>query len=203
AGPASAQEHHTTPPPRPVGHCLVAASTSPDTTTSARRHEAFAPQLSACMAGMHVRMDEALRAGNADHIFAASMIPHHRGAIDMARLALLYAEAPELRTLALKIIADQEAEVELLRGWLERHPGPVRPAAAARASTAPHWRPPVPITGRDRVYTADQVSNTVSVIDPSTDRRSAWGTRVRTSFRHSTVGRSTCTGSASPPMDAR
>ncbi|MEU5226542.1 beta-propeller fold lactonase family protein [Streptomyces toyocaensis] len=40
---------------------------------------------------------------------------------------------------------------------------------ATEASAAPKQRP-VPITGRDRLYTADQTSNTVSVIDPSTNR---------------------------------
>src|ERR1700716_2228311 len=35
------------------------------------------------------------------------------------------------------------------------------------AQQAPFGRPDIPITGRDRVYAADQTSNTVSVIDPS------------------------------------
>src|ERR1700737_3818157 len=37
----------------------------------------------------------------------------------------------------------------------------------AYAQQAPFGRPDIPITGRDRVYAADQTSNTVSVIDPS------------------------------------
>lgn len=42
--------------------------------------------------------------------------------------------------------------------------------ASPEAPSATTQRHPVPISARDRVYTADQSSNTVSVIDPSTDR---------------------------------
>jgi YVTN family beta-propeller protein len=42
--------------------------------------------------------------------------------------------------------------------------------SSALAQQAPWGRPDIPISGRDRVYAADQTSNTVSVIDPSTNR---------------------------------
>jgi YVTN family beta-propeller protein len=35
---------------------------------------------------------------------------------------------------------------------------------------APFGRPDIPISSHDRVYAADQTSNTVSVIDPSTNQ---------------------------------
>ena len=41
------------------------------------------------------------------------------------------------------------------------------PAQAYAQLQAPFGRPDIPISGRDRVYAADQTSNTVSVIDPS------------------------------------
>ncbi len=40
----------------------------------------------------------------------------------------------------------------------------------AFAQQAPWGRPDIPISSRDRVYAASQTSNTVSVIDPSTNR---------------------------------
>jgi YVTN family beta-propeller protein len=43
-------------------------------------------------------------------------------------------------------------------------------ASSALAQQAPWGRPDIPISSRDRVYTGDQTSNTVSVIDPSTNR---------------------------------
>src|SRR5215831_7869612 len=39
----------------------------------------------------------------------------------------------------------------------------------AIAEQAPWARPDIPVSGRDRVYAANQTSNTVSVIDPSTN----------------------------------
>jgi len=45
-------------------------------------------------------------------------------------------------------------------------PGP----AGALAQQAPWGRADIPISGHDRVYAADQTSNTVSVIDPSTNK---------------------------------
>src|SRR5215467_1225352 len=38
------------------------------------------------------------------------------------------------------------------------------------AQQAPWGRPDIPVTNHDRVYAADQTSNTVSVIDPSTNK---------------------------------
>jgi uncharacterized protein (DUF305 family) len=58
--------------------------------------------------------------GNADRDFAAMMIPHHQGAIDMARAELLYGHDPVLRRLAEGIIVEQQQEIELMRRELER-----------------------------------------------------------------------------------
>ncbi|WP_352431023.1 DUF305 domain-containing protein [Pyrinomonas sp.] len=52
--------------------------------------------------------------------FIDTMIAHHQGAIDMARLAADRAERGELKELARKIIADQEREIAQMRQWRER-----------------------------------------------------------------------------------
>jgi uncharacterized protein (DUF305 family) len=61
--------------------------------------------------------------GNAERDFAASMIPHHQGAIDMARILLRHGRDSQLRRLAQSIIAAQEREIRMLRQWLDRNPG--------------------------------------------------------------------------------
>ncbi len=59
--------------------------------------------------------------GNADVDFIQGMIPHHQGAIEMAKIALQFAKDPALLKLAQDIVNAQEAEISFMNDWLKRH----------------------------------------------------------------------------------
>lgn len=69
------------------------------------------------MADMH-----ATPTGDPDKDFVVMMIPHHQGAIDMAKVVLQYGSDPEIRALAEAIVAAQETEIAQMKDWLAKRP---------------------------------------------------------------------------------
>lgn len=99
---------------------------APSLKFAASTDKTFDQLMDEAMSVMHSRMDNAMATtmatGDPDHEFVTMMIPHHQGAIDMAKAMLLYGKDEQLKRLAQEIIADQQNEVQLMQLWLVKHP---------------------------------------------------------------------------------
>lgn len=87
----------------------------------------FADEMDAAMARMMRDMHGAAPTGNPDLDFLAMMIPHHAGAVDMARAVLRHGRDPATRRLAEDIIAGQTIEIEGMQRRLAALRRPRRP----------------------------------------------------------------------------
>ena len=79
----------------------------------------FSRSMSVAIAKMHKGIAEPPQTGDPDRDFLALMIPHHAGAVEMARLVLIHGRDPLVRQLAAEIIASQQAEIQAMRARLK------------------------------------------------------------------------------------
>ena len=75
----------------------------------------FAREMDAGMKKMMNDMHAPGYTGNPDVDFLAMMIPHHEGAVEMARLVLIHGRDPLTRRLAEEIIASQSVEIAAMK----------------------------------------------------------------------------------------
>jgi uncharacterized protein (DUF305 family) len=99
----------------------VRRPTAPTAEFGASTDQTFDQLMDDAMHLMHGTTHNAPRTGDADRDFVAMMIPHHQGAIDMAKGLLLYGRDEQLKRLAQEIIADQHNEVQLMKLWLAKY----------------------------------------------------------------------------------
>lgn len=78
----------------------------------------YARATAKAMETMHDGMMSAPVTGVPEHDFLSQMIPHHQGAIDMAKAVLGSTEDPAIRNLAQSIITEQTYEITLMRSML-------------------------------------------------------------------------------------
>lgn len=95
-------------------HADMAAMAAPELLPASTAHT-FPELMANVDAVMHHAMAAAPRNGDADHDFASAMVPHHQGAIDMARVELLYGRDPVLRRMAQEIIVSQQQEIVVMQ----------------------------------------------------------------------------------------
>lgn len=110
---ASADEQQTHQHPGPAAY-------EPPAPFVASTDKPFSALMNEAMTLMDQGMKNAPMNGDPDHDFAAMMIPHHQGAVDMAKVELLYGKDPALKRLAQEIIVTQEQEIMVLRMRLKQ-----------------------------------------------------------------------------------
>jgi uncharacterized protein (DUF305 family) len=79
---------------------------------------------------MHEATAKTAMTGDVDRDFVSLMVPHHKSAVEMARVYLKHGKDPELRRLAENVIASQEAEIRQMSG---RGSGPASESAPPAA----------------------------------------------------------------------
>jgi len=69
------------------------------------------------VAGNHMMPNGTMMGQNIDQHFIVQMIPHHEGAIAMAKIALERSKKSEILSLANDIIESQQKEIDDMRSW--------------------------------------------------------------------------------------
>lgn len=104
--------------------CLALLLAGSAAATTARADDEPSPADKAFVGAMHdmmMGMHNTMPTGDTDLDFARMMIPHHQAAVDMAKAELQYGKDPALRALAQSIVADQEKEIAMMKGWQDKH----------------------------------------------------------------------------------
>ncbi|MEQ1661971.1 MAG: DUF305 domain-containing protein [Thiobacillus sp.] len=110
-----------------AGHTMAAQG---DVSHYPAQFQRFIREMDRDMEKMMSDMHRPGYTGDADVDFLVMMIPHHQGAVDMARLVLIHGQDPLTRRLGEEIIAGQQAEImammarlEILRKGADSDPG--------------------------------------------------------------------------------
>lgn len=109
------QHHGQTPSDAPNAARVVTAPPGFIASTA----KPFSELMNDAMAVMDDGMQRAPMNGQTDHDFIEMMLPHHQGAVDMAKAVLLYTKDPEIRNIALGIITEQQTEIHVMQAWLK------------------------------------------------------------------------------------
>jgi uncharacterized protein (DUF305 family) len=131
---SSAQERPTMPAMQPHAHPASAAAPGGADAAESQFIAANEEAMSKMMANMTVAPT-----GDIDRDFVAMMVPHHQGAIDMARVLLRDGKNEQLKRLAQEIIVTQQQEIAAMKLAVGEPlppsiPSPTQPASGAASS---------------------------------------------------------------------
>lgn len=122
-GPAAAQEHHMMDESGLPEACRTGGEMADSAMPSMQMPEGMDAAHMALGEGME-RMNDGMATGmlpeDIDVAFVCSMIPHHQGAIDMAKAELEHGDDSWAREMAQKVITAQEQEIKDMLAWLEQ-----------------------------------------------------------------------------------
>lgn len=108
--------------PTHIRWLALAAAAAAATAFAADPGEApFLAENDAAMTKMMTAM-EVKPTGDVDRDFVAMMVPHHQGAVDMAKALLRYGRNEQLRRLAQEIIVTQQQEIDVMRRAVGQEP---------------------------------------------------------------------------------
>lgn len=96
----------------------------PDAPKPKPNTEAMQEAYAKGMNTMHSDMMLGIAEPVADMAFARGMLPHHIGAVDIAKVQLQYGTDEEMRKLAQDIIDAQQPEIELMQSWIAANKAP-------------------------------------------------------------------------------
>ena len=121
AGPVLAQQHAPTP-----GMTMPMPGLAMPVTPGPAKPGATPVETSmmAAMDKMSKDMAAVPMTGDADRDFVGMMLPHHQGAIDMAKFELAHGKDPAILKLARAIVAAQNKEIAEMKAWQAKHPAP-------------------------------------------------------------------------------
>ena len=99
-------------------HDMMTADTTPDEMPMTDIFKDYTKS----MTDMHNEMMVGMAYNDPDTAFAKSMLGHHHGAVDMAKIELKYGTDETMRKLAKDIIDSQQLEIDIINKWLASHP---------------------------------------------------------------------------------
>ena len=113
--PAAPKAAACTPEHAKMGHCKMDGA-APAAAGDAASTKAFKAANEKMHGGMNIPFT-----GNADVDFVKGMIPHHQGAVEMAKVVLTHGKDPALKKLARDIIKAQDKEIAFMQRWLAKN----------------------------------------------------------------------------------